>query len=184
MKWSAATRTWVERAVIGLRLCPFAEAVYVRQQIRYAVSQAQDSEALLDDLEARVADPGGDAFRGRGYHVAHPPAGPHRLPRLQRFYRRRRCRHRESSGLRGVLQIASFHPAYQFAGTTTHDVTNYTNRSPYPMLQLLREVSMNRAVAAFPEAQKIYQKNIETMRRLGVSGWEALCLGAPTARGR
>lgn len=86
-------------------------------------------------------------------------------------------------GLVGVLQIASFHPAYQFAGTTMHGVANYTNRSPYPTLQLLRELSVNRAVAAFPEAQEIYQKNIETMRRLGVSGWEALGLAAPTDRG-
>ena len=85
----------------------------------------------------------------------------------------------ETLGLVGVLQVASFHPAYQFAGTTPDDVTNYTNRSPYPMLHLLREASIDRAVAVGPKARKIYQQNIETMRRLGIKGWMALGVGAP-----
>ena len=85
----------------------------------------------------------------------------------------------DALGLAGVIQIASFHPDYQFAGTQRHDVTNYTNRSPHPMLQLLREASVSRAVAAFPEAQDIYKQNIETMRRLGTSGWTALGVGEP-----
>jgi hypothetical protein len=85
----------------------------------------------------------------------------------------------EALGLDGVVQIASFHPAYQFAGTPRDDVTNFTNRSPYPMLHLLREASVSRAVAAFPDAPNIYQQNLETMRRLGTSGWTALGLEAP-----
>ena len=85
----------------------------------------------------------------------------------------------ERLGLEGVLQIASFHPDYRFAGTAPHDITNYTNRSPYPMLQLLREASVDVAVAAVPDAREIYERNMETMRRLGLEGWTALGLGAP-----
>jgi len=174
----AATRAWIERAVIGLNLCPFAKAVYVKDQIRYAVSQAQNSGALLDDLE-------------RELHML-AQAAPHAVDTTLLIHPQVLTEFLdyndfiavgdaaiEGLGLAGVLQIASFHPAYQFAGTPMHDVTNSTNRSPYPMLQLLREASVHRAVAAFPEAQDIYQKNIETMRRLGVSGWEALGLASP-----
>lgn len=173
-----ATRAWIERAVIGLNLCPFAKAVYVKDQIRYAVSQAQDSGALLDDLEREL----------RLLAQAAPHAvdttlliHPHVLTEFLDYndFIAVGDAALEGLGLAGVLQIASFHLAYQFAGTTMHDVTNYTNRSPYPMLHLLREASVNRAVAACPEAQNIYQKNIETMRRLGVSGWEALGLASP-----
>jgi hypothetical protein len=80
----------------------------------------------------------------------------------------------ERLGLDGTLQIASFHPNYQFAGTDPADITNYTNRSPYPTLHLLREESIDRAVEAFPEAEEIYERNIETLQRLGLDGWEGL----------
>jgi hypothetical protein len=173
-----ATRAWIERAVIGLNLCPFAKAVYVKDQIRYAVSQAQDAGALLEDLEqelrllAQAAPHAVDTTL-----LIHPQVLTEFLEYNDFLAVGRAAL--EGLGLAGVLQLASFHPAYQFAGTTMHDVTNYTNRSPYPMLQLLREASVSRAVVAFPEAQKIYEKNIETMRRLGVSGWEALGLASP-----
>jgi hypothetical protein len=173
-----ATRAWIERAVIGLNLCPFAKAVYVKDQIRYAVSQAQDAGALLEDLEqelrllAQAAPHAVDTTL-----LIHPQVLTEFLEYNDFLAAGRAAL--EGLGLAGVLQLASFHPAYQFAGTTMHDVTNYTNRSPYPMLQLLREASVSRAVVAFPEAQKIYEKNIETMRRLGVSGWEALGLASP-----
>ena len=174
----AATRAWIERAVIGLNLCPFAKAVYVKDQIRYAVSQAQNSGALLDDLEqelrmlAQAAPHAGDTTL-----LIHPQVLSDFLDYNDFIAVGEAAL--EGLGLAGVLHLASVHPAYQFAGTTMHDVTNYTNRSPYPMLQLLREASVNRAVAAVPEAQNIYQKNIETVRRLGVSGWEALGLASP-----
>ena len=179
----AATRTWIERAVIGLNLCPFAKAVYVKDQIRYAVSQAKNAGALLDDLkrELRILAETGPEVVDTTLLI-HPQVLTEFLD-YNDFIAVGDAAVGEL-GLAGVLQIASFHPAYQFAGTASHDVGNYTNRSPYPMLQLLREVSMNRAVAAFPEAQKIYQRNIETMRRLGVSGWEALGLPSPGGRGR
>jgi len=171
----AATRTWIERAVIGLNLCPFAKAVYVKDQIRYAVSPAKNAGALLDDLkrELRILAETAPAAVETTVLI-HPQVLTDFLD-YNEFLAVGDAAI-EELGLAGVLQIASFHPAYQFAGTAMHDVANYTNRSPYPMLQLLREVSMNRAVAAFPEAQRIYQQNIETMRRLGVSGWEALGL--------
>ena len=179
----AATRAWIERVVIDLNFCPFAKAVYVKDQIRYAVSQAQNSETLLDDLERELrilAQAAPQAVETT--LLIHPQVLTEFLD-YNDFIAVGDAAVGEL-GLAGVLQIASFHPAYQFAGTARHDVGNYTNRSPYPMLQLLREVSMNRAVAAFPEAQKIYQRNIETMRRLGVSGWEALGLPSPGGRGR
>ncbi len=179
----AATRAWIERVVIGLNFCPFAKAVYVKNQIRYAVSQAQNSGTLLDDLERELrilAQAAPQAVETT--LLIHPQVltefldyndflavGDAAIKRL---------------GLAGVLQIASFHPAYQFAGTTMHDVSNYTNRSPYPMLHILREASVTTAVAAFPEAKEIYQKNIETVRRLGVSGWEALGIASPVGRRR
>ena len=146
----AATRTWIERAVIGLGLCPFARAVYAKEQIRYAVSQAQHSGALLDDLKrelrilAQAAPEAVDTTL-----LIHPQVLTEFLD-YNDFIAVADAALREL-GLASVLQIASFHPAYQFAGTTRHDVANCTNRSPYPTLQLLRQVSMNRAVAAFPE---------------------------------
>ena len=75
-----------------------------------------------------------------------------------------------------AIQVASFHPQYRFADTQPEDIENYTNRSPYPMLQLLRESSMVRAVEAYPQAEQIFEKNIETLRRMGHTGWEALGL--------
>lgn len=174
----AATRAWIERAVIGLNLCPFAKAVYVKDQIRYAVSHAQHSGALLVDLEQELrALAQADPHAVDTTLLIHPQVLSEFLDYNDFIAVGEAAL--EGLGCSGVLQIASFHPAYQFAGTTMHDVTNYTNRSPYPMLQLLREASVNRAVEAFPDAQTIYQKNIETMRHLGVSGWQALGLASP-----
>jgi hypothetical protein len=177
----AETRAWIERAVIGLNLCPFAKAVYVKDQIRYAVSQAQDPEALLEDLERelrsleRLAP---DAVETT--FLIHPQVLTEFLD--YNDFLSVADALVERLGLAGVLQIASFHPAYQFSGTTTDDVTNYTNRSPFPMLHLLREASVDQAVAAFPEAEAIYETNMETMRRLGVSGLKALGITAPGER--
>ena len=76
--------------------------------------------------------------------------------------------------LEGEIQIASFHPEFEFAGNDADDIANYTNRSPYPTLHLLREASLDRAVAAFPDAADIYERNIETLEKLGHAGWEKL----------
>ena len=79
--------------------------------------------------------------------------------------------------LEGVIQIASFHPQFQFAGTHADDITNFTNRAPYPTLHLLREDSVDRAVAAFPQAAEIFDKNMQTLEELGFEGWAALDVG-------
>jgi hypothetical protein len=169
----AATRTWLERAVIGLGLCPFAKAVHVKGQIRYVVSRARNSDVLLEHLEreldALAAAPPDEVDTTL---LIHPDV-------LEDFldyndFLELADRVVEELGYAGVLQVASFHPRYQFEGTDADDITNYTNRSPYPILHILREASVDQAVAAFPEAEKIFEKNIETMQRLGKDGWENL----------
>ena len=168
-----ATRTWIERAVIGLNLCPFAKAVYVKDQIRYVVSDAVHVEALLDDLTRELS--------------ALSRAAPDEVETTLLIHPRVLTDFLAYNdflavgdaaivalGLKGTVQLASFHPAYQFADTEPADVTNNTNRSPYPMLHLLREASVDRAVASFPDAGTIYERNMETMRRLGAEGWRQL----------
>ena len=177
----AATRVWVERAVIGLGLCPFAKGVHVKGQVRYVVSEARNSDVLLDDLEREL------------HALAEAPPvevdttlliHPYVLDDFLAYNDFLEIAEEtvESLGLSGVLQVASFHPRYQFAGTTPDDISNYTNRSPYPILHLLREASVDEAVAAFPESEEIYEKNIETMERLGLEGWKALGLDAPPGK--
>lgn len=168
-----ATRLWLERAVIGLNLCPFAKAVHVKQQIRYVVSHAETPEALLEELVGELqllaaADP----QQVEMTLLMHPRV-------LQDFldyndFLELADAAVEQLDLGGVLQIASFHPDYQFAGTAPDDIENYTNRSPYPTLHLLREASIDQAVAAFPDAADIFERNIETMQRLGLAGWKKL----------
>jgi hypothetical protein len=172
----ADTRRWVERAVIGLNLCPFAKAVQVKGQVHYAATAAEDAQGVLEDfgreLDALLALPA----RERDTTLLVVPRGMEDfltfndvVARAERIVRKR--------GLEGVVQVASFHPRFVFAGTGEDDVTNYTNRAPWPTLHLLREDSMDRAVAAFPEAARIYETNMETLRGLGPEGWEALDVG-------
>ncbi|MNK05212.1 hypothetical protein D3C87_230880 [compost metagenome] len=174
----ALTQAWLEKAVIGLNLCPFAKAVYVKQQIRYVVSQATDTDALLTELKTELqflqdSDP------------AEIDTTLLILPEvLSDFldyndFLDTADEAIEDLELDGEIQIASFHPDYQFAGTKADDIENYTNRSPYPILHLLREASIERAVEAFPEAEEIYEKNMETLRKLGLQGWANLQLLAP-----
>ena len=169
----AATRQWIEKAVIGLNLCPFAKAVYAKNQVRYVVSHAPHLDGLLEDLDRELdylaaADPGEiDTTL-----LIHPAL----LPDFLDFndFMQLADAAVDEHGLDGVIQIASFHPAFQFEGTDPDDIGNYTNRAPFPTLHLLREASIARAVAAFPEAESIYQRNIETLRKLGHAGWQAL----------
>lgn len=169
----ASTRAWIEKAVIGLELCPFARSVYVGDRIRYCVSGATGEDALVEDLVRELAALGstpealcettllihpGVLTDFMDYNVFLGSADVE-IDRL---------------GLRGEIQIASFHPHYQFAGTAPDDLGNFTNRSPYPMLHLLREASVERAVAAFPDAAAIFERNIETLRRLGPEGWRRM----------
>jgi hypothetical protein len=165
----AATKSWLERAVIGLDLCPFAKAVHVRDQIRYVVSEAETPEALLDDLleELRTLA-AADPEEIETTLLIHPRVLADFLD-YNDFLDVADAAVAEL-GLTGEIQIASFHPRYQFAGTPPDAIENSTNRSPYPMLHLLREASVERAVETFPDASRIYEKNIETLRRLGPEG--------------
>ncbi|WP_322095035.1 DUF1415 domain-containing protein [Paraburkholderia bannensis] len=165
-----ATRHWLTRAVIGLNLCPFAKSVHVKGQIRYAISEATDLEGVLTDLETELrtlaeTDP---ADIDTTLLIL-----PHALADFIEYNDALHFADLLLGQLRldGALQIASFHPQYQFEGSEPDDIENYTNRAPYPILHLLREDSIERAVDAFPDAADIYERNQETLRRLGLNGW-------------
>ena len=175
----AATRTWVERAVIGLNLCPFAKVVHVKNQIRYVLSRATTQEALLKDLMEELEFLAGvPAEKTETTLLIHPDV-------LNDFLDYNDFLDvvdaaLEDMDLEGEIQVATFHPHYQFVDTQPNDIENFTNRSPYPMLQLLRESSVVHAVSIYPEASKIFDKNIETIRKLGRSGWNELGLNELT----
>jgi hypothetical protein len=168
-----AMREWLEKAVIGLNLCPFAKAVYVKNQVRIVVSTAKHLDGWLEDLDRELdflaaADPETTDTT----LLVHPTLLPDFLD-FNDFLQLAEAAV-EEHGLEGEIQIASFHPRFQFEGTQPDDLGNYTNRAPFPTLHLLRETSIARAVESFPEAATIYQRNIETLEALGQPGWEAL----------
>ncbi len=169
----AETRAWVDRAVIGLQLCPFAKAPQVRGQVRYVASEAVDADALLSDLVDELK------------LLAAAP--PERIETTLLVHPRVFSRFEDHNDfleiaeaalaaldLEGVIQIASFHPDYRFAGSEPDDIANATNRSPHPTLHLLREESIERALASFADPDSIFEANIATMERLGTEGWAAL----------
>ena len=168
-----ATRRWLERAVIGLGLCPFAAGVHAAGQIRFAVSEQRCPAGLIGDLRAELLRlHAAEAMRCETTLLIHPYA-------LQDFIEFNEflgdCDQAIADlGVGGHVQIASFHPQYQFAGSRPEDIENYTNRSPYPTLHLLREASVERAVAARADPAGIYRQNIATMRALGQDGWRRL----------
>ncbi len=170
------TLHWLEHAVIGLNLCPFAKAVHVKGQVHCAVSAAQNLDSLREDLLKELKD-----------LVALDPVVRDTTllivqNLLQDFFDYNDFLNvaddcLQALNLEGEIQIASFHPHYQFAGTNANDITNFTNRSPYPTLHLIREISIDRAVAAFPAAEAIFEVNMVTLNQLGLDGWEALQVG-------
>jgi len=169
----AATTAWLEVAVIGLNLCPFAKAVHDARRIRYCVTDAETPEALLDALIDELqllaaADPAGIETT----LLIHPRVLGDFLD--YNDFLDTADAAIESCGLVGEIQIASFHPHYQFAGTAPDDIGNCTNRSPWPLLHLLREEGIERAIAGHPEPSRIYERNMETLRRLGPAGWARL----------
>ncbi len=173
----ADTVRWLERAVIGLNLCPFAKAPHIKGQIHHAVSEAKGLEGLRDELlaelQALVALPADE--RETTLLI---------IPQMLRDFLDFNDFLDEADGvlqeldMEGEFQVASFHPDFQFADTAPDDITNCTNRSPYPTLHLLREDSIDRAVEAFPEAQAIYEANMATMEKLGPAGWKKLDVDA------
>ena len=169
----AATRQWLEKVVLGLRLCPFAAVPFAREQIRYFVSGQTTSDGLLQDLAAELAH----------LHAADPQLcetslliHPYVLTDFADYnqFLDEADAAIAALGFRGELQVASFHPDYQFAGSAPSDVQNCTNRSPYPMLHLLREASVTRAVATYREIDEIGARNSATLVELGYEGWAAL----------
>lgn len=175
------TRIWLERAVIGLNLCPFARAEYVRNRIAFRVSEATTTETLLSELEAALKElVAADPASIETTLLIHPHV-------LQDFFD-----YNEFLGeadellvrmeLEGVCQIASFHPHYRFAGEDPADMGHFTNRSPHPMLHILREASVDRAVRGGEDAKTIVARNQATLRRLGPEGWRRLGLPDPPNR--
>ena len=169
----AYTSAWVAQVVIGLNLCPFAKPVHTKGQIDYFLSHARDETTLAADLRLamqRLIASTPDSMDT--CLLIHPWV-------LSDFFDYNNFLDiadeiLDELELIGVLQIASFHPHYQFAGTTEDDVTNCTNRSPFPMLHLLREESLDKATAALPDANVIVDRNLNTMITLGHEGWNRL----------
>ena len=172
----ALTRRWLEKAVIGLNLCPFAKAVYVKNQVRFVLSDATTTEALLEQMVEELV------------HLRDTPAEetdttllihPQVLTDFLEFndFLENADAAVEALDLTGIIQVASFHPDYQFEGVAPDDVSNYTNRAPFPILHLLREDSVERAVAAFPDPDVIVERNIATLDRIGVDGFKKLLAG-------
>lgn len=166
-------RQWLEKAVIGLNLCPFAKSVYMKEQVRIAISDAQDVQVLTATLQDELQ-----------MLVDTPPAQidttllviPCMFEEFHAFndYLDIADAVLDSMELIGEIQIASFHPLYQFADTEVDDVSNYTNRAPYPVLHLLREDSLDKAAAQYPDPSVIFERNIQVVRELGPAGWQRL----------
>ena len=169
------TRAWLEKAVIGLNLCPFAKAVYVKNQVRLVVSHAKHADGLLEELDRELdllaATPAEEVDTTL---LIHPTLFDDFLD-FNDFLEIAEGVVDEH-GLEGVIQLASFHPQFQFDGTEADDISNYTNRAPFAILHLLREESVERAVEAFPEAEAIFEQNITTLEKLGHKGWKAMGL--------
>ena len=163
---TAAVRRWVETVVVDLNLCPFAGRELRQQRIRFVVSPATTEAQLLASLQTELER-----------LETHPDTETTLLihPRvLQDFDDYNQFLETADDLLGamdvdGIYQIASFHPHYQFAETAAEDVENYTNRSPYPMLHLLREQSLERSIASYPATEQIPLRNIALMKRLGIT---------------
>jgi hypothetical protein len=171
------TKKWLTDAVIGLNLCPFAKSVMLRNQIRFEVCESSDPDKVLSVLRQELT------------HLSESPASEIEtsLLILPNFYKNFSEFNEflmfsdlelDNLRLRGKIQIADFHPLYQFAGTASNDIENYTNRSPYPILHLLRESSIEHALRSFSQPETIYQRNIQTLHQLGHQGWVNLGVGS------
>ncbi|MCB1960073.1 MAG: DUF1415 domain-containing protein [Rhodocyclaceae bacterium] len=166
-----AVQRWVETLVVGLNLCPFAKRELVKQRVRYVVSMASDEEALLGDLRRELDRLDHDESVETTLLI-HPAV-------LQDFFNYTQFLPRADRLVgqlkrRGVYQIASFHPDYEFAGTAPDDAENFTNRSPYPMLHVLREASLATAIDNYPDTELIPERNIAQMEALGADRLRAM----------
>lgn len=170
------TVRWLERAVIGLNLCPFAKSVHVKGQIHHVVTLVTAAEDVLAVLREELQALANTPAEVRDTTLVVVPHCLHDFLDFNDFLGDvDDVVH--AMGLEGTLQVASFHPQFQFAGTDADDVTNCTNRAPYPTLHLLREASIDRAVSVFPEAETIFEHNMEVLEEMGMAGWLALDVG-------
>lgn len=169
----ADTRRWLEKAVIGLNLCPFAAGVYLQNRVRFVVSEQTSVDGLLQDLCTELqALQHADANICETTLLIHPQV-------LTDFHLYNNFLDDGDAAivalnLEGELQVASFHPDYQFADCGPMDIENYSNRSPYPMLHLLREASISDAVDHHPDIDCVPDNNVQTLRHLGLEGWRQL----------
>lgn len=167
------TRQWLVKAVIGLNLCPFAKAPHVKNLVRISVSQARHLDGFLEDLDRELqllGDTPADELETT--LLVHPTL----FPDFDTFNQMLDIADAAvvDNGLEGIIQIAPFHPDFQFEGTDSDDIGNYTNRSPYPTLHLIREDSIAKAAQAFPDASAIFERNIALLEKMGHEGWDKL----------
>ena len=163
----------MERAVIGLGLCPFAESVYRADRVRFCVSEQRSAAGLLEELRTELAYLNEADPRACETTLLIHPWVLNDFIEFNDFLQICDDAVMELD-LEGEIQVASFHPQYQFAGTQPDDIENHTNRSPYPTLHLLREASVERALATVPNPDSIYENNILRLRELGIDGWRLL----------
>jgi hypothetical protein len=169
----SSTKDWVEKSVIGLNLCPFTDGPYRSGRVRFCVSEQRSAAGLLDELGLELTRlAAADPLQCETTLLIHPWVLTD-FVEYNNFLEACDAAVAELD-LEGELQVASFHPQYQFAGSQSDDIENYTNRSPYPILHLLREASVERAVAAVGNTDEIYLRNMRTLRALGHDGWRRL----------
>ncbi len=172
------TRAWVEKVVVGLNLCPFAKKELVKNRVRFVASQATSEASLLNELTCELALLNTDESVETTLLIH-----PHVLQVFKQYnyFLNQVDALLHTMSLEGIYQVASFHPDYQFAGTGVDDVENYTNRSPYPMLHLLREESLSRAIDHYPDVNLIPERNIQCMNTLGSGKLQTLLAGLTDA---
>ena len=169
----AATRTWIERAVIGLNLCPFARLPYLDERVCFRVSRATGGEGVLDDLCGELQSLAAAAEADCETTLLIVPHAFADFLDFNDFLDEAEAA-LEVLGLDGEIQIASFHPDYRFADSAPDDVENCSNRSPFPILHLLREASIERVLESIADPDAIFERNVETLRQLGWEGWKSL----------
>ena len=170
---SEHTKQWLEKAVIGLNLCPFAKAPHVKNLVRIVVSKARHLDGFLEDLDRELQLLGNTpASELETTLLVHPTL----FPDFETFNQMLEIADDAvlENELEGIVQIAPFHPDFQFEGTEADDISNYTNRSPYPTLHLIREDSIVKAAEAFPDASAIFDRNIALLEKMGHEGWDKL----------
>ena len=170
---SEHTKQWLEKAVIGLNLCPFAKAPHVKNLVRIVVSEARHLDGFLEDLDRELQLLGNTpASELETTLLVHPTL----FPDFETFNQILEIADDAvvENELEGIVQIAPFHPDFQFEGTETDDISNYTNRSPYPTLHLIREDSIAKAAEAFPDTSAIFDRNIALLEKMGHEGWDKL----------